>query len=487
MAQRGGLLASSGRQLQPATIWHEGHDSLAPLRIRSRCAAREDRCVHHCVDGDERPPTSAISGISKPALARRGRHKVTENRHLCHGDDIAHQGQAAGTYRVASPRSDIDSKVLVARNAPLPALTSIRFVFAIMVVATHFAGYHPTIAAPWMGPLGNIAVSWFFILSGFILAYNFPKLSGGSDVLKFVISRFWRLFPVQAVTLLASHALFDSSRHLVQIAPSYLAASLTLTHAWSASTFAAQAFNVPAWSISHEWFFYLIFPLLIARGWVLALAITAVSSVTAIGWATSIGCWNSQAAFQAAGDSYAPTCHSIAFYWPPARLWEFALGIAICAAAARFRRLPTARLIQPALVVLAVAAFYYQQEIVAVGPSGFFVRFFGLWVVNVGVGCTLILALSLPGPVADALNFRPLLFAGEISFSVYMTHMLILRYADMHHLGSELPAPVLFIIVCAVSSAVSAGIFLLIEQPSRLWLKAMFARMPGRSEARLQT
>ena len=81
-----------------------------------------------------------------------------------------------------------------ARPRRLDALTSIRFVFSLMVVGTHFSGYHPGALPSWIGPLGNIAVGWFFVLSGFILAYNFPRLDSGKLRWKFVVSRFFRLF-----------------------------------------------------------------------------------------------------------------------------------------------------------------------------------------------------------------------------------------------------------------------------------------------------
>lgn len=363
----------------------------------------------------------------------------------------------------------------------IPALTSIRFIFAVMVLATHFHGYTPGVSGAWMAPLGNIAVSWFFILSGFILAYSFPTLPSAKDTGKFLISRFWRLFPVQAVTVLASYLLFASSRQLAQTEPEYLFASLSLMHAWAADPAASQAFNVPAWSVSHEWFFYLAFPVLIAWGWRSALAVSVFAAAIALAWATQMGCWESQTAFQDSSNPYAANCYSLVYYWPPARLWEFTLGIGVCALAGRLRATRFASLLQCVLVPGATALFVFQSQILALIPYDFFSHFFVGWSLNVLIGCAIILGLSQRGPIAAALSIRPFVFAGEISFSMYMTHMLILRYLDAKGMNAGLPYPASFVAVCALTMLISAAVFLLVERPSRAWLKSVLSEPRLRS------
>jgi peptidoglycan/LPS O-acetylase OafA/YrhL len=55
-----------------------------------------------------------------------------------------------------------------------------------------------------------------------------------------------------------------------------------------------------------------------------------------------------------------------------------------------------------------------------------------------------------------------------------MTHMLVLRFADMHQIDYTLPIAVQFAGVCAVAAAISICLFLYIERPSRLMLKRTF-------------
>jgi peptidoglycan/LPS O-acetylase OafA/YrhL len=340
-----------------------------------------------------------------------------------------------------------------------------------MVIGSHFSGFHAGVVPNWIGPLGSTAVSWFFILSGFILAYNYPALPNRSAQTRFIVSRFWRLFPVQAVTIGLSLALFPS----IRMTPVYTYfQSLTLTHGWAANPSTMQAFNVPAWSISDEWFFYLMFPLLIARGWVFRISIAVLSILVAYGWAAQHGCWDSQAAFQASADSLHPTCHSIVLYWPIACLAEFILGIAICSASMVMREKKSAAWIQVILATITALAFWQQDRIGAIIPYEFFSHFFETSLLDIALGTVLILALSLRGIIDRMLSFAPMIFVGEISFSMYMTHMLVMQFLSDHQIGYGLPIWLQFLGVSGLTIVISSALFLAIERPSRLLLKAAF-------------
>ena len=155
-----------------------------------------------------------------------------------------------------------------AAKAPLQVLTGLRFVAASVVVANHF---WPISTSPHYGPFflrGAVtAVTFFFVLSGFILTYvyadtldNLPILSGAKT---FWHARFARIAPVYYLSLLISlppilYAVFVSR-------VSTFNASVILTplflQAWWPNV--STSWNAPAWSLSAECFFYLIFPFLI--------------------------------------------------------------------------------------------------------------------------------------------------------------------------------------------------------------------------------
>src|ERR1035437_477263 len=86
---------------------------------------------------------------------------------------------------------------------PIKSLTSLRFFAAIYVVLFHESAnpghfvFFP-LAARFVAS-GFTAVTLFFVLSGFILAYNYDRIRSRRE---FWISRFARIYPVYFLSLL---------------------------------------------------------------------------------------------------------------------------------------------------------------------------------------------------------------------------------------------------------------------------------------------
>jgi peptidoglycan/LPS O-acetylase OafA/YrhL len=117
---------------------------------------------------------------------------------------------------------------------------------------------------------GFMAVNFFFVLSGFVLAYKYSGLSArGSERRRFWVARFWRIYPTYllALILAAPIPLFAMRVGLLEFSIRRWVMggllSATCLQAWVPQ--AACSWNFTAWSISCEAFFYAIFPWLIVR------------------------------------------------------------------------------------------------------------------------------------------------------------------------------------------------------------------------------
>jgi peptidoglycan/LPS O-acetylase OafA/YrhL len=146
------------------------------------------------------------------------------------------------------------------KRASLPALTSIRFFAAMYVVLFHCAIPHfiamPAVFARVFDS-GYTGVTLFFSLSGFILAYNYPRVSSPPD---FWISRFARIYPVYALSLVVYLIIVvvnPTERHLPEVLPATWL-SIVLLQGWRPVY--ATLLNPAAWTLSVEAFFYLVFP-----------------------------------------------------------------------------------------------------------------------------------------------------------------------------------------------------------------------------------
>ena len=152
------------------------------------------------------------------------------------------------------------------RHQPLRALTGIRFFAAMQVVMFHF-GASFAMRSPriqFMGRFlanGWIAVSLFFILSGFILSYTYTnRFDTPRGKRHFWEARFARIYPVYLLSLLLNLPFRGS------LTVGSGLSVLTMVQAWNpVRPTWAQAWNAPAWTLSVEMFFYVLFPFLLPR------------------------------------------------------------------------------------------------------------------------------------------------------------------------------------------------------------------------------
>lgn len=150
-----------------------------------------------------------------------------------------------------------------AEDRNLEALTSLRFFAASWVLLFHsgssFARTTPAVprAVANMLSHGWLGVPFFFILSGFILAYVYAgkglTFRGSRN---FFAARIARIYPVYLLSLLVMVPFF------LPFAPLRDWQQFLMLQSWPAAD-VARLWDPPGWSLSVEVFFYLVFPLLL--------------------------------------------------------------------------------------------------------------------------------------------------------------------------------------------------------------------------------
>jgi peptidoglycan/LPS O-acetylase OafA/YrhL len=144
---------------------------------------------------------------------------------------------------------------------PIHHLTFTRFIAALSVVIFHYgATTTPFDITPFshVFQAGPIAVSYFYALSGFIMAiaYYRPDRADTFNKWKYWLARFARIYPVYLLALLL---VFVANYNTDDLKALFL--NLTLFQSWFPGY--PRTLNAPGWSLSVEAFFYFCFPFIL--------------------------------------------------------------------------------------------------------------------------------------------------------------------------------------------------------------------------------
>jgi len=374
------------------------------------------------------------------------------------------------------------------KNRPhLAALTSARFFAAFHVVLFHLWAMKGLTRAPlWFqkfASVGYVALSFFFILSGFILVYTYAGKP--LDLRQFWRARLARLYPVYLFSLLIAAPFFFYVVLKINV-PEFawfrnhlgltVALVLAMLQAWVPQ--AALGWNGVNWAVSVEIFFYVLFPALLAR----------FSRISNRGLVTiSLGCWMMALATALAYVALAPD-HVIAdsskdfLPWlsalkfnPLVRLPEFVMGLA-CGCwflrGGHHPKLATPLVLSGTAVALLVTAFS-DHIAYPILHTGLFAPAFA----------AIICGLALRPSWTSFLESKLLVLLGESSYCLYLLHAMIVGmvlYADAPAPSTPeklAPPPVVPTLGRAVGAAVVATVlavlvFRFVEEPARKWLRS---------------
>ncbi|MGI4854333.1 MAG: acyltransferase family protein [Janthinobacterium lividum] len=152
------------------------------------------------------------------------------------------------------------------RKPPLPGLTGVRTFLALGIMFFHFTPPHAAYIRPVI-EAGFTYISFFLLISGFVLAYNYAHRAHTLQPGRFYAARLSRLYPVYLLSLIVSLAMLHSE-WLARPHPEFWRGFLLtpfLLQGWSPTL--ATFWNTVAWTLATEAMLYLSFPYLIRMKW----------------------------------------------------------------------------------------------------------------------------------------------------------------------------------------------------------------------------
>jgi len=382
----------------------------------------------------------------------------------------------------------------------IASLDGLRFIAAGTVLFSH--GYFYILLfqqnssitaynAPFVA-LSNIGMTLFFVLSGFVIHYNYGSsvsLPGG--VRAFFVARFARLYPlfllVFVISIVEAFRTADGKVDNLSPIPLYL----TFTQSWWFWVFgdrsASEAYSDATglmWSLSTEAFFYLSYPLLApllrrlagTRLVIVGCIVAVIGAGLAYGLTEYRGYLNNWAAVYT-GNRLAANdfSHWLVYNSPWVRIFEFLIG-AVTAQFVMTTKVEPARAMvvgSAALAIIVVAYVYCNVMLLPLSGT--------ITTCVAGAFGVLMGASAIKGQIfSRVLSNRWMVYGGEASYSLYLLH-----YWVMHDLGHRLADNrplvtriVLFVVLMLVAVAVARVSYLIYERPMIRLVRRIFSIRP---------
>jgi len=433
---------------------------------------------------------------------------------------------------IVSPRpvdaADFELSADASRIHPdeVPGLTGLRFLAAFSVLFAHgvavlLRGHdNPGSVAYWCTQASGFGMTLFFVLSGFVIHYNYANsVTAGRlrGIAAYLWARFARLYPLYLLTLvgyvLVSRRHFDfwfgdpaPFRDVLHALPYFLVSLQSWFYVPIGDTsliYAVGGSTSVTWSISTEWFFYFTFPLvawlvlrsrsprgtaaLILAWCVLWIALTTNLFDRAAGinaWAVehygSVAEMRQPRDDFAAQDSYVFWLLSFSPYF---RMGEFVLGSLIAQLYMQLRdrkagtlenALGTAAFVAAFISVFVIGYFEFSPDV----GTNVFRKMYMNFALAPSAAILVFCAARYRNVLSRLLTSRPALLLGDASYSIYLTHFLVLMvdfklFGAPGQRGNAFNVAVLGATIVA-TLLLSIALYAYYEVPARKWLRQMW-------------
>ena len=327
------------------------------------------------------------------------------------------------------------------RRPPLPALTGLRTLLALTILMFHFtpaglqSNKHPWLTLYPLIDIGYVFVSFFFLISGFILSYNYAHRPGGVRQADFWMARLSRLYPVYLLTMLISLPMLTlewRTRPHGQFWAGVVATPLLLQGFFPKL---ATFWNTVSWTLSCEVVLYVAFPFLLKVRWPRSPRTLALWTLGfwLLGLVPHLLYWRfnpdhlAQPITRYSDGVWLDTLK----YTPVAYLCTFLAGLTLGRLHDAAELTPRHRLWAggAGLALAWLAAYHVAPHVPYILVHG------GLLT---PVWALVIVGLAGVSPLARVFSVRPLVAVGTSTYALYLLHFNIFQLLQWHHVAERL-------------------------------------------------
>lgn len=296
---------------------------------------------------------------------------------------------------------------------------------------------------------GAVGVNIFFILSGFILFYNYNNRK--INFIEFIFKRLAKIYPVYLAGFFMiffvtkiTHAEVDDFFEVMMM-------NLLMVQSYLPK-FAQAWYGGGSWSLSTEFFFYLCFPLLL--NFISKLSKRHVLLLSACCFLLSI--------FPGILYNFKLINFPLSYAFPPSRIWEFIIGMLVACLVVKFKILINNFLIC-AVLFFSILFFNY----IGINLRGYVIQ--NVIVIPLMV-IILIITTTTKTNLLEFLGWRFFEYLGKISYSFYIFQIPLLAYVKTRSDLNNYDGIIILLVLFIINLAGAIFLYHLIELPSHKFL-----------------
>jgi peptidoglycan/LPS O-acetylase OafA/YrhL len=327
----------------------------------------------------------------------------------------------------------------------IPSLDGLRAISIGLVIVAHAAFSAGFVANKWLEVFAGLGVRMFFVISGYLITHlllSEIRVSGKVDLPRFYFRRTLRIFLPYYFFLVV--VLILAGLHWVR---------LSSGDVWHAATYTVNYYSQRSWYIGHAWSlsveeqFYLLWPALLLlagtrRGMWAAVIFTILAPIIRVGYhqyIPSLGRYEIGYRFETAADAIGIGCLL-------AGSGSWLQGNSYYQKAIRSHAI----ILAPIIVLCAGALNPESRRYLLMGNS----------IQNLGIAvCIAWCVTNFSTSIGRLLNWRPMAFVGQMSYSLYLWQQLFLAPHSSVFV-SRFPINLLLVVVASISA------HYLVERPS---------------------
>jgi peptidoglycan/LPS O-acetylase OafA/YrhL len=357
---------------------------------------------------------------------------------------------------------------MISKTDNIPQLTFTRFIAALAVIVFHYGQKAFPFDSGFLNALAKesgITVSYFFFLSGFLLYVVYSQHEFSPR--RFFAARAGRILPLYYLGFFLALLVFIFFKDL-PLWKGAIAAQAVLLHAWIPGM--SLTINYPAWSISVEVFFYLMFPLLLILARKAGMRNFILLAIAY--WLLSIG--QNMLVQHLVYDPASIKAGNFIMYFPPWHLNTFVSGMACGMIFLSLKNKIQTKGVGPILVAAAgiagvILILVTENPLRHLMHLGMLAPLYAMIVLGIALDKTVI---------SRIMSLRPLQFLGEISYGMYLLQFPVWAYIayGTRNTGFNQESTAGFYLCLSVLLVVSGLSYRYFETPARAYIRKRFQR-----------